>query len=74
MRAAGYSALETVTVLLSLGANPDHLDDKNQPALYHALVTEVTPVILKLLTVTNNGLKSCFKALATTSTIGYSDE
>ena len=72
MTAAQFSSMETLTTLLELGANPNHLDHQQQPALYHGLETETLPVILKLLDVTNNGLKSCFHALASTNNIGFS--
>ena len=74
MTAAQFSSMETLTTLLELGSNPNHLDHQDQPALYHALVSETMPVILKLLNVTNNGLKSCFHALASTKSIGISTE
>ena len=74
MAAAQFNSMETVTVLLDLGANPNYLDHHQQPALYHALVTEVTPVILKLLNVTTNGLKASINALASTKSIGFSEE
>ena len=62
MVAAAYNSLETLVLLLELEANPNLLDNKEQPALYHALLTETPDVILQLLAITNKGLESCFLA------------
>ena len=73
MEAAWKSSLETLNVLLTLGADPNILNNRGQTALWFALDSNNLATVKKLLPVSNRGLESVFQQFPKSS-IHFSEE
>ena len=61
MEAAWKSSLETIDVLLRLGADPNILNNYGQSALWYALDSNNLATVKKLLPVSNSGMEAVFQ-------------
>ena len=73
MDAAWQSSLESVDVLLSLGADPNILNKNNNSAFWYALDSNNLPTVKKLLPVSDKGLEAIFQQFPKSSIL-YSEE
>ena len=73
MDAARESSLETIDVLLRLGADPNILDNDSRSALWFALYSNNLATVKKLLPVSSKGLEGVFQQFSKSSIL-FSEE